>query len=239
MSNSLNVSPQVGIAICTTARSGSNLLSDAMTATGLLGAPKEYFNYRGRRRYGEADYPDDPRKQIELVLRHATSPNGTYAIKTFFWQSEKTIRRVDWTRELPNLHYIFLTRSDLLGQAISLAISRQTGQFRSTDPSSIEPVFDAQSIRRCIRELAAENAKWEEFFAQRGILPLRLRYEEIVQRLSETVVSIGEFARISVSPDPHWQSRLQVQRKDINSNWRGRYLQWEAEPLPFWGRLFT
>jgi hypothetical protein len=54
-----------GYAICTSGRSGSNLLGQYLSSTGMLGNPLEYFNGAGRRMLGQPDYPDDPSRQID------------------------------------------------------------------------------------------------------------------------------------------------------------------------------
>ena len=53
--------PTVSYLICSTPRTGSSLLCDALTATGVAGRPEEYFQFRARtgypRRLALADIP--------------------------------------------------------------------------------------------------------------------------------------------------------------------------------------
>jgi LPS sulfotransferase NodH len=123
---------QRGYAICTQPRSGSNLLCQVLSSTDQLGYPLEYFNGPGRRALGLPDFPDDPKLQIEAVLRLGATPNGVYAVKLFASQFATFSRRLRWIDLLPNLHFVYLSRDDLLGQAISWVRALQTEQYRSS-----------------------------------------------------------------------------------------------------------
>jgi LPS sulfotransferase NodH len=227
--------PQVGVAVCTTPRSGSNLLCAAMTATGLLGCPKEYFNRSGRRRYDDPDYPREADHQVARILQDGCSSNGVYSFKVFPGQGRKVMRTVDWTAALPNLRYVYLSRGDLLAQAISLDLSQQTGTYRSTDHATVRPTFNPRRIRNLIGSLATENAVWERFFAQRGVQPLRIRYEEACLDLPSSLIRIGQLVGVTITPDPDWRPELAVQRNATNRDWRERYLKWEGSSRRFLG----
>ncbi|HXO69239.1 MAG TPA: Stf0 family sulfotransferase, partial [Bradyrhizobium sp.] len=121
---------QRGYAICTQPRSGSNLLCQFLSSTDQLGYPLEYFNGPGRRALGLPDFPDAPELQIKAVLRLGATPNGVYAVKLFASQFAAFSRGLQWMDLLPNLHFVYLTRDDLLGQAISWARALPTEQYR-------------------------------------------------------------------------------------------------------------
>jgi LPS sulfotransferase NodH len=72
-----------GYAICTSGRSGSNLLCQYLSSTGVLGNPLEYFNGSGRRLLGYPEYPDEPSRQIDWILTAGATPNGIYGLKVF------------------------------------------------------------------------------------------------------------------------------------------------------------
>ena len=54
--------PTVSYLICSTPRTGSSLLCDALTATGVAGRPEEYFQFRAR-----TGYPRRPQEYFEGV----------------------------------------------------------------------------------------------------------------------------------------------------------------------------
>ncbi len=227
-----------GLAICTTPRSGSNLLCEAMTVTAVLGQPLEYFNQPARIRYGQSDYPKDPRAQVGRILTAGRSANGVYAFKVFPGQSRKVMRRLDWTRELPNLSYVFLSREDMLGQAISFDLAARSNRFRSTDDIATDPAYDAREIRRRLDALERQNADWERFFRRRGIAPLRLRYEDVAGDLAGAVSRIGALAGVDATLPADWRPELSRQRDDINAAWRQKFLQSADARTRGWRRWF-
>ena len=115
-----------GYAICTSGRSGSNLLCQYLSSTGLLGHPLEYFNAAARRMLDHPDFPDGPEEQIERVLTIGATANGIFGIKVVPAQFDLAARSIHWTRRLPNLAFVLLKRRDLLGQAISNLRATQT-----------------------------------------------------------------------------------------------------------------
>src|SRR5947199_3265325 len=123
-----------GDAMCTQPRSGGNLLCQVLSSTDQLGYPLEYFNGPGRRAFGLADFPDAPELQIEAILRIGATPNGVYAVKLFASQFAAVSARLRWMELLPDLHFVYLSRDDLQGQANSWAHAPQTAQYRSTQP---------------------------------------------------------------------------------------------------------
>src|ERR1700687_5667641 len=99
-----------GYAICTSGRSGSNLLCQYLSSTGMLGNPLEYFNGAGRRMLGQPDYPDDPARQIDWILTAGATPNGIYGVKIFPAQFDQVEKAIRWTEMLPNLAFVLLRR---------------------------------------------------------------------------------------------------------------------------------
>jgi LPS sulfotransferase NodH len=103
-----------GYAICTSGRSGSNLLCQYLSSTGVLGYPLEYFNGSGRRRLGYPAYPDDPSQQTGWILTEGATPNGIYGLKIIPAQAELIEKSIRWTELLPNLRFVLLKRRDIL-----------------------------------------------------------------------------------------------------------------------------
>src|SRR3954452_15582546 len=101
-----------GYAICTSPRSGSNLLCQILSSTGVLGHPLEYFNTSGRRAYTDPAFPEHPTEQIRWILTKGATPNGVYGVKLFAFQHDQIAKHVDWTEALPRLEYIYLERND-------------------------------------------------------------------------------------------------------------------------------
>jgi trehalose 2-sulfotransferase len=135
-----------GYAICTSGRSGSNLLCQYLSSTGVLGNPLEYFNGSSRRLLGYPEYPDDPSRQIDWILTEGATPNGIYGLKVFPAQVEQIEKSVRWTELLPGLRFVLLNRRDILGQALSAVRALQTEQWRASMPAQGPAVYDGAQI---------------------------------------------------------------------------------------------
>ncbi|RYE64456.1 MAG: Stf0 sulfotransferase, partial [Oxalobacteraceae bacterium] len=130
-----------------------------------------------------------------------------------------------WMDALPGLRLVYLSRNDLLGQAISWARALQTKQYRSTQSRRGEAVYDSELIRSQLLVILQERALWEGYFARTGIQPLRIVYEQFVERPRDAVHLIADLLDV---PLPNLKSTtkvdLQVQRDEISLNWRQKFL---------------
>jgi LPS sulfotransferase NodH len=221
---------QRGYAICTQPRSGSNLLCQVLSSTDQLGYPLEYFNGPGRRALGLPDFPDAPELQIEAVLRLGATPNGVYALKLFASQFAMFSRRLRWTDLLPNLHFVYLTRDDLLAQAISWARALRTEQYRSTQPAKRPAVYDANLIRSQLMAVVRERAQWEAFFARTGIEPLRIVYERFLEDQSSYVDRVANLVGIENPVVDQQRVDLVIQRDAVTEEWKQRFRAENGDP---------
>jgi trehalose 2-sulfotransferase len=219
-----------GYAICTQPRSGSNLFCQYLSSTGQLGYPLEYFNGPGRRTLGLPDFPDAPELQIDAILHLGATPNGVYAVKLFASQFAVFSRRVRWTDLLPNLHFVYLSRDDLLGQAISWSRALQTSQYRSTQPATQIAVYNADHIRSQLVAIARERAQWEAFFARTGIEPLRITYERFLENRSSHVGLVADLVNVENPVVDQRKIDLVIQRDAVTEEWRQRFRAESGDP---------
>lgn len=215
-----------GYAVCTSGRSGSNLLCQYLSSTGLLGNPLEYFNATARRMFGLPDYPDEPDKQIEQVLTTGATANGVFGIKVFPAQIDSVSKSIHWSRLLPNLAFVLLKRRDVLGQAISNLRASQTQQFRSTMPPQGVPTYDGHQIHQHLLGAVRDYARWDAFFARNGIAPTVVWYEDMLidpQAVVDTIASLfGLQGRVPIARE---SADLRMQRDALNEDWRARFLE--------------
>jgi trehalose 2-sulfotransferase len=221
---------QRGYAICTQPRSGSNLLCQYLSSTDQLGYPLEYFNGPGRRALGLPQYPDAPELQIDAILRMGATPNGVYAVKLFASQFATFSRRVRWIDLLPSLHFVYLSRDDLLGQAISWARALQTSRYRSTQPAKRGAVYDADLIRSQLTTIVRERAQWEAFFARTGIMPLRITYERLLENRSGHVDLVAGLVGVENPVVDERRIDLVIQRDTVTEEWRQRFRLENGDP---------
>jgi LPS sulfotransferase NodH len=202
-------------------------------ATAGLGNPQEWFG--GRRVLELPSYPRDPRAQVLRALKDGRSPSGIYAVKLFASQFSQVAKTVDLPASLPGLHYVRLTRRDLLGQAISWTRARQTGRFRSTEAALNSPRYDGAAIAEALEKIMLENLAWDIWLARNGLSFLSLTYEELLANPRASLVKVAHLvdAEITFESTSAPNSGLEIQRDAVNTEWRERFLSQYADTSKF------
>lgn len=214
-----------GYAICAEPRSGSIYLCQLLASTGVLGVPTEYFNVDTLRGRGHPDYPSDPEGQLAQITRLGATPNGVYGVKVFSKHFDYA-RETRWAERLPRLSFVYLTRLDLLGQAISHVRASQTQQWVAHRLAQGEPAYDFEAINGELLRLARAQARWSYFLSRNDMPIVHVIYERLVQAPQLCVdaiarlVGVTEPATIDAS-----QVRVKVQRDALNDEWRARFVR--------------
>jgi len=213
-----------GYAICTSGRSGSNLLCQYLSSAGVLGNPLEYFNGSGRRRLGYPAYPDDPSQQIGWILTEGATPNGIYGLKIFPAHLEHVEKSIAWTEMLPDLKFVLLKRRDILGQALSAVRAMQTDQWRSSMPAQGPAVYDGAQIYERLQNAVRDYARWDIFLARKAVVPTIIVYEDLLADPQSAVDQVADLfglrgqARVASE-----RVDLKIQRDAITEEWRTRF----------------
>lgn len=220
-----------GYAISGEQRSGSSFLCQVLTSTGVLGRPLEYFNAPGLARF-QPHYPQDGEGQLREITGQGKTPNGVYGVKLFSADFDR-MAPTGWTTHLPNLHFVWLTRRDLLSQAISVVRIAQTGQYASYARAEADPVYVRERIAREIHRLAYGQARWAAFFARCGLKPLHLTYEEVAAHPQSAADAVARLVGLETDATiDAAQIHTRVQRDAISEEWRARFVC-EAGDLTF------
>lgn len=219
--------------ICTSPRSGSNLLCEFLEGTGVLGKPREYFNATGRRLFDDPEFPDEPEAQMCRALETATSAQGVFGIKVFAAQMPVALASPTFRRLLPKARYLHLRRRDLLGQAISLARAERTGSYRASQIPVRSAVYERARIEAALRRIALEHASWEQYFASNNHDPLAVAYEDFVSDPQPSVERIAQHIGIrhGVMIDTS-KTTLTPQADELNRQWRRRFLAERSSKPP-------
>jgi len=189
--------------ICSTPRTGGNLLCDLLRQME-IGCPGEYLEPHaasqlmpelGIRR--SRDYP--------AALRTKFTVNGIYGLKIDMEQF-CAMRAAGFARDPYDLfagrpHFIRLTRKDTLRQAVSRSIAYQNQIWarpagQPEDRTRI--VYDRDSISECLDKTLASTQRWEHWFEEEGINPLRIVYEDLVEFRRETLGEILGYIGVSM-----------------------------------------
>jgi LPS sulfotransferase NodH len=193
-------------------------------STGVLGSPDEFLRGDGGSGHPAfKPYPTDFQQQIEIMLQAGATPNGVCALKMFPEHFDSTPGS-RWAERLPRLKYVHLIRRDLLGQAISLSMARQTDSYAHWMPERRPALYSRAHIQRCLDWLATGEARWSLFFAQNGLAPLVVTYEELCENPDAVIGALARHvgvpdAKIGDDPD-----EPRVQRDGRNDEWRARFV---------------
>ena len=153
------VQPSRSYVLACTPRVGSHLLSDALTATGIAGRPREWLP-----RFTPETSPKTPLERMKLVtqqpppdaahdaaadaehirkvLAYGTTENGVFGIVLHWLVVQDAVRRLQafvgtgesaphrvLSSAFPNLSYVWLRRRDKVAQAVSWYKAIQTGVY--------------------------------------------------------------------------------------------------------------
>jgi trehalose 2-sulfotransferase len=276
--------PSTAFLICSTPRSGTTLLCQALTGTGLAGRPEEYFQAlteTGRPRtasdyfstVGDSELHEvvsecaapaelDPLVEpsrfpswggyFRWVLRYGTTPNGVFGAKIMWAYLDGLVERL--SRELApcsgagnsaaalecafsNLRYVFVTREDKVGQAVSLWRALQTWRWRD-EPGSADLEAESRNGNRrerrrerrlhysfeaidyLVRLLTDEETAWCDWFEGHDIEPLTVVYEDFAAGCEEAIRAILRHIGVQLRPG------LQVAKPELRRQADGLSKQW-------------
>jgi LPS sulfotransferase NodH len=234
----------VTCAICITPRSGSTWLRGVLEQTRQFGYPREYLNVNVVRNIARELGDTHPFTSIDQymdVIRHCKrTDNGVFAIKFSFWQLYSALAL---SRDLglivpANSKFVYLTRDDFILQGISLYKATETGFFHSTQRSASGAKhvgYDERKIEHWTNHILQQEYRWEGFFLEHAITPLRLLYEENVARPMEvlqlfaSLLELTEFRRVQMPEAAH-----QKMGNDENQEWRERFVEANSPYVDYW-----
>jgi LPS sulfotransferase NodH len=246
--------PRCAYVICTNPRSGSWLLSEGLTATGVAGCPREWFTDQ-EERYQRAQWAAagwDGASALSYASRAVTegsTRNGVFGLRLHYYQLAEVgsqLSRIDGYRDLPvekvlpaafpEIRYIWLTRKDKARQAISYYRACQTDVWWRLEPgdppteSAQDLTFDPVAIAELEQLVVANDAKWQSFLARCGADPLVITYEELGVDYAGTIsrilrwLGVGEQSEARIPPP-----RLRRQADQLTESWLARYAAFKAQ----------
>jgi LPS sulfotransferase NodH len=187
--------------ICTTARSGSNLLCDVLRNTGKLGHPVEAFNpdfmrTAGYREYIEPDAPVSVEHFVEWLKQRHRTRNGIFGTKMLYEDHNIFRRFPSFAEFFLKARIIHLRRRSKLRQAISYFFAEETGQWVATDQARRRPedvAFDFDAIRNHMDRLVVQDASWTTILNGLGIDYLEIYFEDFLADMQTKLNEIGAY----------------------------------------------
>src|SRR5467141_2993608 len=204
--------------VCTIPRSGSNLLTDGLTATRRAGMPKQFFLPKFEPRYAAelsldplADYPG----YVRGIVNTKTTANEVFGFKLMSWYLENFVNRLRDSRDFgsaatndlallrnafPRLRFVHILRRHKLRQALSTARALQTGLWKVQEGKTTlrEPEFDPDLIEQSLRAAERQERIWDDFFRRIRVKPFNVEYEKLCQNYEPTIRAVLSFLKIKL-----------------------------------------
>ena len=209
-----------------TNRSGSNVLGEYLRATHQFSGFVEALNYRRVIKYSQQNGLYSFFDYLRWQVSRLSEGEKVTGIKASVDQAEMLFQCNAIPDYFDKVHWLMVQRDDTLAQAISFSIAAQTRQWTSNDmPTSADPVYNFEDIKRRIEMLCDEQAQLNAFCAMRGIAPIRATYEEFTADSKGSVLNIaGQMGIESLSLDESLLT-LRPQSDERNEEFRARFIE--------------
>lgn len=218
--------PNKVLVIASTGRCGSHMLGHALHSTGCFGFPLEYTNPDNLREWKRRLNISDTEEVLSELQRRRTSENGVFGIKVHY-PHLKVFGGIEGLLTcFDDPYFIMLSRKDVLKQAVSYAIAKQTGVWIAGQPAECEtPVYDFQLIDTCLRQTIKNTAAWRYALATHGCRFIELNFDKVKHELTSTIKKIAEFLSVDVAEDKIPIKQItKRQGNDLNVEWERRFL---------------
>lgn len=211
--------------IAMSSRTGSTLLSETLIRYGLLVG--EYFSLahvKQMKQRGVQDYG-------ELCSRYAAehAPNGAFGAKGTLQMLMPLFVAGEFPTGIPQWKFIYVTRLNLVRQAISIVVAEKTEAWDSRSKRNRELSdgdYSAAEIADRMRSILTGQAWLEFFFASYRIEPLRLTFEQIVADPSKVADHVADYCGLARNEEFARQEEtqpLQSQTTELNLEWERRF----------------
>lgn len=188
-------------------RSGTTLLSDLLRSNG-LGEPKEHFKATevGQNFSKAIALGETTEEFAERLVR--SCEHSMFGTKLMWpWLNVMLANSTNPCQEhhqllekiLPSARYIYVSRRDRVGQAISLIRAMETNEWIAlkNDPigenHSWPKGIDPGRIHRTMLSLLFDNLAWKQQFSKGRIEHLSIIYEDLVENTRVVMESVGRY----------------------------------------------
>lgn len=213
-------------------RSGSNLLARGLASTGVMGNPREAFNHPEVIDVAQRVGLRSLRGYARHIMRTTTTPNGVFGVKLGAGQLMYLRREGIVPSIIRDPAFVYVTRRDIVAQAISFVIATQTSRWTSEwSGNGAEPSYDPAAILASLRWICESQSMFEYYFALHRIRPLRYVYEDLETRLPDVIGEIAETLGLAARPTVALERiALRRQRTLVNEEFKARFLREVAPP---------
>lgn len=207
------------IVLLFTNRSGSNLLAEALAATGLVYNAGECFNFSTLQNTCVRAGIQDLNGYLNGLRARAMEHRGVLAVK-LSWDQLFFLARVGviphyWRHPC----YVWSRREDRLAQALSALVAERTGCWAQPYPPAhlqavLEQATPAELAER-VQQISQAHSQLDSYFALHGPQPVMVDYRELERDPQAQARRVLETLRLLPADQP-WQfdaERIRVRRQ--------------------------
>ena len=211
--------------IASSGRTGSHYLAHMLFQTMQLGSPFEYLKPTHLNRWKNLlEKTDNTGVFTELMLRR-TSPSGWFGLKAHWPQFAPVASNSEFMEFMNIQKYIRISRQDIVAQAVSFVIARQTKAWISFHSAVNTATYDYSEITCAIEDLRTQESNWDRFLSSVNADIIEVEYESLIDSPEQTLLYICEAFKLDVSHLPLDPGiGPQKQATELNAVWKDRYL---------------
>jgi LPS sulfotransferase NodH len=226
--------------LCATPRSGSTLLCSLLHSSGVAGHPESWFRIPNRPEFaadwgisapdGSFDWPT----YLTAAIRAGTSPNQVFGLRLMWNMLGELVTDLGGApmatqaallaRTFGPVQYLYLSRRDLVAQAISRHKAEVSGTWHLGFEEALHPklpTYDASRIAAYLAEAKADHDAWQAWFAANLITPYQLTYESLSAAPQTTALSV--LAHLGLTAPKGVHATNVKMADDISAEWAARF----------------
>lgn len=231
--------PKISYTIWFSQRTGSTLLTRALEAAGVAGNPGEWLNC------GTDLCSEFHLASLAEVQQHlwdlGTTGNGIFGIKHSFHEPHfsrlmtqmiqfpgcppgESNRPAIWENAFPHHRHIFMTRRNKVRLAVSWWKAIQSQEWhllpgQSHKELDLSNAYSFDAINHLYNECSLREAGIQEFFAESGIVPLNICYEDFILRYEQTIRTVLQFLDLDDRSISLPEQLLEKTADDVSEEW--------------------
>ena len=163
------------------------------------------------------------RRRIGALPSGQVGADGTFSVKVMWGHYDHLMlrHRLDALVWGAPVTWLYLRRADTVRQAASWlrAIQSDVWIHGRSEPRPVE--YDERRLQELVQQAEAEDARWLAYFAEHGIVPLTVEYEDLLADYESTIGRAFEFLGYAGRHIP--PPALTRQADDVSDEWVARF----------------
>ncbi|GAB3435645.1 Stf0 family sulphotransferase [Flindersiella endophytica] len=223
------------------------MLCGLLRSTGVAGRPESYFRLPNEQdwadrwqlardadgRFGYDDY-------VRAAIADGSTPNGVFGGRVMWGTLDEMVAKLAVVhpelagaragldlleRAFGRTRFVHLRRDDTVAQAVSWARAEQTKFWQDGDTAldGREPRYDFEQIDLLVRTIEEHNAAWRAWFADAGVEPYVVRYEDLTADPAAVTRGILDFLDLVLPAGCELVPGHRRQADQVNDDWIARY----------------